>query len=120
MKELREELKRVREKFEEVVYSLGLEEKQKRFATLEADVADPAFWNNSQKAKEVSKERDELKTFLEGVDRERKKISDVETILELLEEEGEGSELVTEAEQKLSEVVRASEAMEFRRMLSGE
>lgn len=96
-----------------------MESKEERAAELQHKTQEPDFWNDSNSAKKVSKELDQLKSEIENWDKQKQALSDVEAVIELLAE-SEDKELVSEASEQLSLVEIAIQDMEFRRMLSGE
>lgn len=97
---------------------LGITEKQVRLHELETSLADTAIWNDTARARDIAKERDELKAFLDHYEEQKVHLADAEAVIDLVAEE-ESGELVEEALAKLQAVERALGEMEFRRMLSG-
>lgn len=96
-----------------------LASKEETAKKLEKKSQEANFWNDSNEAKKVLKELDGLKSQLKEWNEQKAALSDVEAILELLED-SEDVDLAGEAEQKLAHVANAIEKMEFKRMLSGE
>ncbi len=67
--------------------------KKQELADLEKTSADPSFWNDTQKAKEVSRQIDFLKTAIDTFQRLRKKIEDDQALFELCKEMQDTAEL---------------------------
>lgn len=119
--------KAIKERLEQCLSKLaGLEKhlqiavKKASFQELEALSQSDGFWNDQKKAQSTMKELNHLKDLLEKWEIYRKNCEDVGAILELMEEEEEGSDFGKEAEEKLGETESGLETLEFRRMLSGE
>jgi peptide chain release factor 2 len=84
---------------------------------LEAMTAAPDFWQDSERAKGVVGEISSLKAWLAPVASLKGRILDLETLLEMAEEEG--GEADEEAQAELEAAVKALDDLEFRKMLSG-
>jgi len=118
-KELQERFESLRKKLEAVRGHLDIDAKRKRLQEIEGMSAEPDFWNDQKKAQGLSKERERLNSSIENYERQVRALADVEAIIELIQE-GEGSELETEAGVELERVAEELGQMEFERMLSGE
>lgn len=119
LKELQENLAAHHAKIAALKKQLSLDSKRDRAHQLKAESQQESFWADQQKAQNLMRELNELKALLEKWDQFEKNLSDVETILELLEDH-ESPDLTQEAEQKLKEVETGIQELEFHRMLSGE
>ncbi len=84
---------------------------------LEAMTAASDFWQDSERAKGVVGEISSLKAWLAPVASLKGRILDLETLIELAEEEG--GEADEEAQAELEAAVKALDDLEFRKMLSG-
>jgi peptide chain release factor 2 len=93
--------------------------KTERVAELEAEIADPEFWNRGDKAQELLRERTQLQKIVEGYESAKGQLDDIEVLIEL-GEEGEDQETLDEVNGLLPEIVQQIAQMEFARMLSGE
>lgn len=118
-KELAERLHNAQKKLKAFQKHLDIETKRERADQLQQKSQSEEFWADSKTAQATMKELNGLKDLIGKWDHFQKNLGDVETILELLKEE-EGEELEAEAAQKLTEVEKGLEDLEFRRMLSGE
>lgn len=67
--------------------------KKTELAEQEALAADPAFWNDNQKAKVVTQKIDALKTAIETYTALRKQLDDAQTLYDLAREIGDEGEL---------------------------
>jgi len=95
-----------------------LPHKQQRFEELEAITSQSEFWNSSDSATEILKEKSELESILGEIHSLEAKISDSKTALELAEE-SEEIEFLQEAERNLSFVEAELDKLEFKRKMSG-
>ncbi len=93
-------------------------QKKKKLDSLEKEAQDPAFWNNQERAKEVSKEisdlRDEISTY-QDIRRELQELKEINTVVS-----GEDEKLVSELQTRLHEVEQKVEELSFRTYLGGE
>ncbi|MCE9625401.1 MAG: PCRF domain-containing protein, partial [Deltaproteobacteria bacterium] len=96
-----------------------LDQKLKRIDELEAESGKPEFWNDSIRAKQLSKELDEAKATVRFFQENATKCEEAALMLELAEEAGD-DESWKETEQKVSEAESALEEAEFRVMLAKE
>jgi peptide chain release factor 2 len=93
-------------------------EREKRIAELEARAAAPDFWNDSEQAQRVLKERSEI---FAPIGAWRKQIEGLEDAKVFAELAGEGAEdAEAEAKAKLNEVEAALDQLELQRKLGGE
>ena len=90
--------------------------KQTRIAELDKISAKPGFWDDSQEARVVMKERTELEQSLESHQRLAQRIEDAEVLLELAEEENDRSAL-REVEHSLENLEDQVAALETARLL---
>ena len=78
--------------------------KEKELASLEELSADPSFWNDTKKAKEVSRQIDFLKTSINTFHALEKKMEDARALFDLCKEMQDESELA-----QLSDSLRETE-----------
>jgi len=86
---------------------------------LEAEVANPDFWNDNEKAQVVLKERTLLSKQVEDFDSASAEMDDLMVLSELGAED-EDAEALAEIDQALPALEQKLAQMEFARMLSGE
>ncbi|PLX96540.1 MAG: peptide chain release factor 2 [Desulfuromonas sp.] len=93
--------------------------KQERVSELEAEIADPDFWNQGERAQELLKERTTLQKLVDGWTSASQAVEDLEVLVELGAESGD-EETRDEVRELLPDLERQVDKMEFARMLSGE
>jgi len=93
--------------------------KRERVQELEAEIADPDFWNQGDKAQERLKERTLLQKIVENCDSALQQLEDAQVLIEL-GEEGEDDDTLAEVNEMLPALEQQIGKMEFARMLSGE
>ncbi|MEZ4381588.1 MAG: peptide chain release factor 2 [Nannocystaceae bacterium] len=95
------------------------EGKREKLEELEIQVADPSFWEDSDRAQGVLREQASLKKVVEQIDDAQAGLDDAGVLYELGREEDD-MESMREAWRALQELDRAVAALEFQRMLSGD
>jgi peptide chain release factor 2 len=93
--------------------------KKERVQELEAEIADPEFWNQGDKAQDLLRERTSLQKLVEGWEDANGQLEDIQVLIEL-GEEGEDQETLNEVNELLPDIEKQIGQMEFARMLSGE
>ena len=93
--------------------------KQERVQELEAEIAQPNFWDQGDEAQERLKEHTRLKNVVEDCVSTRQQLEDIQVLIEL-GEEGEDTDTLTEVNALLPALKKLIDRMEFARMLSGE
>ena len=93
--------------------------KQERVQELEAEIAQPNFWDQGDEAQERLKEHTRLKNVVEDCVSTRQQLEDIQVLIEL-GEEGEDTDTLTEVNALLPALKKLINRMEFARMLSGE
>jgi peptide chain release factor 2 len=91
--------------------------KRSELAAIEEQIADPAFWDNSQESHQVLRRRRQLENSLRLAEDCQTSLDDVAALLEL---SGEGEDVATELEEELSSVEKIISDTEFATLLSGE
>ena len=95
------ELQKFRTPLEEVRESLDVEGKQKRIAELDKAMAEPGFWDDVEKSGQIMKEIKGLKGTIESYDQIKQDFEDLETMIEMAQEEND-EELIAETGEMLS------------------
>jgi peptide chain release factor 2 len=85
---------------------------------LDAEIAAPAFWEDSRRAQEVIRERAEAGRVLERMAEVARQAEDLEVLLELAAEAGDGS-LDAEIGEGIASLTRDLDEFELKLMLSG-
>nr|WP_320048181.1 peptide chain release factor 2 [uncultured Desulfuromonas sp.] len=118
----REEIERIKqlsEKLTELRGYLDIPSKQERVSELEAEIADPDFWNQGDRAQELLRERTTLQKLVDGWTSASQSVEDLEVLVELgAESDDEATR--EEVRELLPDLERHVAQMEFARMLSGE
>jgi peptide chain release factor 2 len=94
-----------------------LPQKEKRVAELEQVSQEPHFWDDTQSAQKLSKEKSELQSVLVAHHRRIKLIEEAELLLELATEAADSAHL-DEANREIEKAVQAVAEAEFEAMLS--
>ena len=99
--------------------ALRLEESRARGVELEAMMNEPSFWNDQNRARELSQQAAELKTEVETWDAFKLELHEVRDVVELAEQEND-PELKAEIDKTLIKLEDRFSDMEFQMLLSGE
>lgn len=116
---LDDKLKNLAERHGLAVVALGLEASRARAIELEADMSDPGFWGDQEKARKVAQEASDLKKEVEAWDAIGKQIAEAREIVVMAESEG-SAEDKHEAERLVADLEERFTAMEFQMLFSGE
>ncbi|WP_428897566.1 peptide chain release factor 2 [Parelusimicrobium proximum] len=103
---------------DEMAAIINVAEKKKALSEKETLASDPAFWNDSVKAREVSKEIDNLKKDIENVEKTAALISDAKEYFAMAKESGSADEL-GEISNLLDSAGKMLKELEFKIKLSG-
>ena len=117
MSELNDKTSELEERLAELEAFFDVEGLQEEAAELGEQMSRPGFWNDQERARELSARFSRVQgriALLEGL---RGSLSDSEELLELAEEDGE---LLSEVEEELRRVERVLEEQEVARLFSGE
>ncbi len=93
--------------------------KKERLEEVNAELEQPDVWNEPEKAQALGKERAALEMVVETIDTMNRGLEDVMGLLELAVE-AEDEDTFNEIQPELDELAKKLEALEFRRMFSGE
>ena len=92
--------------------------KSEEIERLEREASSPDFWNNPEKAQEVSRRISFLKEEVRRFDELESGLSDLEAALELiLEDEEMGPELLDESVPQLDGILRSLDSLELQSLL---
>jgi len=101
----------------EVIFDL--DHLQSELKKLEAESAQPNFWNDQQKAQSVLKEKKRIETLLNGLGELSSGLEDAATLFELAQEEKD-PEVLKEVQSNLEDLSEKITQMELNQLLSGE
>jgi len=94
-----------------------LPNKKARLEELEAEIADPNFWNQPERSQKAMQERKRLEAPFADVASINSAVSDIETLFELARE---GEPVVADLERETNTLKERLERIETRMLLSGE
>jgi peptide chain release factor 2 len=94
-------------------------EKKERLQEVELELNEPEIWNDPEKAQALGKERSALENVVATIDGMVQGIADIEDLLEMALEEDD-ADTVDDIIAELAGLGEKLEALEFRRMFSGE
>jgi peptide chain release factor 2 len=94
-------------------------EKKERLHEVELELGEPSIWDNPKKAQELGRERAALEAVVETIDTMTSGLQDLEDLLAMAVEE-QDADIVSDVEKDLDGLGDKLEALEFRRMFSGE
>jgi len=95
------------------------EQRKERLTEVELELGDPKVWDDPESAQKLGKERSSLEAIVHTIDFMDGGLSDVSDLIELALEESDES-LIGDVEADLAALTSRMEALEFRRMFSGE
>ncbi|TDP71824.1 peptide chain release factor 2 (bRF-2) [Bradymonas sediminis] len=95
-------------------------QKQARLEELDAISQDPSFWDDSDRAQELMRERGDIDSLLGSMKAQQANIDDARVFIEMSDELGGDPEALEEAGAKLNQTEEAVLTLETRRMLGGE
>ncbi len=112
-----DQFKATKQRIEQLVGYLNIEEKKRLIHENELTAQDPTFWDDPKKAEVVLKKTRQLKYWVESCERLSSKMDDMEVLIEFYQD-GSGSE---EEIDKLHQSIQSEiEELELKNMLSGE
>ncbi|HOG93358.1 MAG TPA: peptide chain release factor 2 [Opitutaceae bacterium] len=101
---------------------LDVEQKQREIEAMEAQMGEPTFWDNSDKAQQHIAKLNGLKRAIAPVVDFRKRIADIEVMVELIEasEGAEHDQYAAELEQQVNAMVPELDTIEIASFLTGQ
>ena len=119
MRDLTDELKDLRARLAESERDLDLAAKRARLSALEVQAADPELWNDPDAARAVTTELSRVKGDVDLLDGLATRLSDVEVLHQLAQEEGDDS-FATEIDGSLAALQQELRALELRSLYRDE
>lgn len=89
MRDFTESMKEITRRVEEAHVYLKIDEAKTQLGELEELAADPALWDDQDKARQVTSQLSSLKADIDMIDELRTKLSDIKTMDELMREAGD-------------------------------
>ncbi|MCO5787162.1 peptide chain release factor 2 [Pseudomonas sp. G11-1] len=112
-------IKDLRGRSETIRGYLDYDHKHDRLTEVERELEDPSVWNEPERAQNLGRERASLAEIVGTLDELQSGLSDASELLEMaVEEDDEGA--VADVTSELERLQKRLEALEFRRMFSGE
>jgi peptide chain release factor 2 len=119
MRDFSQDIRDLRRRLEEAASYLSIAESRERFAVLEAEIADPALWDDQERAKKLNAEYADLRDDLTVYDALTAKVADAEVLHELARDEGDESQ-EPEIEAQIASVAAELDRLELRSLFTGE
>lgn len=93
--------------------------KKERLTEVEMELAEPAVWENPERAQALGRERSSLEVVVKTIDSLESGLGDSKELLDMAVEEDDEA-LVDEVQSEIDRLEKELEVLEFRRMFSGE
>ena len=119
MRDFTSDLRDVQRRLNEAETYLSIADNRERFAVLEAEISDPALWDDQDRAKKLNTEYANIRDDLAVFDALTDKLADVEVLHELARDEGDESQ-EPEIEASISELNATLDRLELRSLFTGE
>jgi len=107
----------LRERFEEIKKVLNIEDFKKELADIDRKMAEPDFWEDQEKAREVIKRRKWIENTLKTVEEIEESLKDLMELQEMAEEDPEARDMFY---QELDSVEKKIKDLEIKTLLSEE
>ncbi|MFO7831766.1 MAG: peptide chain release factor 2 [Desulfuromonadaceae bacterium] len=117
-REEKEQLNQLSGKLEELRRYLDLDSKREEIQELEAEIAEPDFWDQQEHAQKRLKERNKLERVIDSWDQAYQNYEDAQVLVDL-GEEGQDDSVRSEAQNLIARSQDQVAKIEFARMLSG-
>ena len=101
------------------VKALDIERLKSQIATLETEAAKPGLWDDPENAQKVTSRLSAAQAQLKRLNEANRRIEDVETLVELAQEEADADSL-SEAQSEIGSIAQELDDMEIQTLLDGE
>ena len=119
MRDFTSELRDVRRRLDEAETYLSVDDNRERLAVLEAEVSDPALWDDQDRAKKLNSEYANIRDDLAVFDSLSEQYADVEVLHELARDEGDESQ-EPDIEAVIASISATLDQLELRSLFTGE
>jgi peptide chain release factor 2 len=119
MRDFTSDLRDVRRRLDEAESYLSIVDNRERFAVLEAEISDPALWDDQERAKKLNTEYANIRDDLAVFDGLTEQLGDVEALHELARDEDDESQ-EPEIETAIAELNATLDRLELRSLFTGE
>ena len=119
LEELKQQVNEIEETFNNIKEILNPDKFKEEIEKLDQEMGKPDFWNDQQRAQEISSKRNVYAGKLEEISSIEEKIQYIKEFIELLEMEPDEAG-INEIKEEISNLKRAVEKLEVASLLSGE
>lgn len=119
MRDFTPDIRDVQRRLDEAESYLSIVDNRERFAVLEVEIADPALWDDQNRAKKLNGEYANLKDDLDTFDTLTEQVGDVEVLHELARDEDDASQ-ESDIEAQIQVVSDKLDSLELRSLFTGE
>jgi len=119
MRDFSQDLRDVQRRLDEAESYLAIVDNRERFAVLEAEIADPALWDDQNRARKLNAEYANLKDDLDTFDGLSEQLADVEALHELARDEDDETQ-EPEIAQQIAAISKELDRLELRSLFTGE
>jgi peptide chain release factor 2 len=119
MRDFTSDLRDVHRRLDEAETYLSIADNRERFAVLEAEISDPALWDDQERAKKLNTEYANIRDDLAVFDRLTEQFGDVEVLHELARDEDDESQ-EAEIEASIAAIEATLDQLELRSLFTGE
>jgi len=119
MRDFTSDLRDVRRRLDEAATYLSIADNSERFAVLEAEISDPALWDDQDRAKKLNAEYANIRDDLSVFDSMTEQLGDVEVLHELARDEDDASQ-EPDIESAISAIDATLDQLELRSLFTGE
>ncbi len=119
MRDFTSDLREVKRRLDEAEQYLNVADNRERFAVLEAEISDPALWDDQERAKKLNAEYADIRDDLSTFDSLTAELADVEVLHELARDEGDESQ-EPDIEAAIAAIATTLDQLELRSLFTGE
>ena len=119
MRDFTSDLRDVRRRLDEAESYLSIADNRERFAVLEAEISDPALWDDQDRAKRLNREYANIRDDLAVFDSLTAQLGDVDVLHELARDEDDASQ-EPDIESGISTISATLDRLELRSLFTGE
>ncbi|HJE96758.1 MAG TPA: peptide chain release factor 2 [Ligilactobacillus acidipiscis] len=120
MSDYNREIEHLKQQLADFRGSLDLEGLKESIAENELKMAEPSFWDNSQKAQTVIDENNTLKTKYDNFNSLQENVDDLEVLLELAEADPSDNEITEDLASKYAAIQKQMEQYQLTLLLNGQ
>jgi len=118
LSEIKEKLKDAEAKLSSLKLYLGVDKNEERLKKLEAQLANPGFWDDQEKSMPIIQELKIVRSTLDPYSEARKEFDELTELAVILDDQDKSS--IKEVLELLDKLAKKLEGLEFKSLLSGE